>query len=136
MKNTDKQIDDLAKKMMSSSGLEKPSVNFTANIMSQIEAIKSISVLDSKPLISKTAWFGIAIAVIGLFAYSFFNTSTESLGLFENVDLSFISNNKISELLSSFTISKTVLYSVLLFGIMFSIQIPLLKNYLDKRYEV
>ena len=68
--------------------------------------------------------------------YIVFGTSTNDTGWLNAIDLSIIYDNKLSSVLSGFKVSKIVMYSVVLFGIMLFIQVPILKNNFDKWLEV
>jgi hypothetical protein len=133
--HTEQHLDKLAKKVMKSSSIESPSLEFTANIMSKIEVSISSSVTVYKPLISKSAWLLISILVIGGLSYGIFGSGLESLGWFDTIDFSIISNNKLTEAISGITISKTLMYAVGFCGLLFFVQIPMMKHYLDKRLD-
>ena len=131
-KHTEQHLDKLAKKAMKSSLLESPSSDFTATIMKQIEPIKLGASTVYKPLISKYGWFAIIAILIGISVYVMFG-NVESSALLETIDYSIISNNKVTDALSGFTISKTLMYAIGFFGLVFFIQIPLMKYYLNKQ---
>jgi hypothetical protein len=133
--HTEQHLDKLAKKVMQSAPLEKPSLDFTANIMAKVDAIATNNVTVYKPLISKRAWLVIAILVVGSLSYGVFGSGLEGLSWFDNVDLSIFSNNKITDAISGVKFSQTLVYAVGLCGLVFFIQIPMMKHYLDKRLE-
>ncbi len=133
--HTEQHLDKLAKKVMQSSSLESPSLDFTANVMVQVEASAISHITVYKPLISKKAWLIISILVIGSLSYGIFGSGLEGLGWFDNVDYSIISNNKVTEAISGITISKTFMYAIGLCGLLFFVQIPMMKHYFDKRLE-
>ena len=133
--HTEQHLDKLAKKVMQSSLLESPSLDFTANIMAKVEASATSHVTVYKPLISKKAWLLISILVIGSLSYGIFGNGLESLGWFDSIDYSIISNNKVTEAISGITFSKTLMYAVGLCGLLFFVQIPMMKYYFDKRLE-
>ena len=132
--NTEQHLDELTRKMMNSTELESPSSNFTENIMAHIETIE-IAPTPSKPLISKGVWIVIGIIVTALILFSFFG-NVESMGWFDEIGYNNIfENNLLSEAFSGITISNTVLYSAVLFGVFILIQVSMLKNYFNKRYQ-
>ena len=133
--HTEQHLDKLAKKVMQFSSLEKPSLDFTANIMAKVEESSISNITVYKPLISRTTWIMISILVIGGLSYSIFGSGLEGLGWFDKVDFSVISNNKIAEAISGITFSKTLVYAIGLCGLLFFVQIPIMKHYLDKRFE-
>lgn len=133
--NVDKNIEQLTDKLLMDTALESPSLNFTAHVMSRVEAIAQSSVTAYKPLISKKVWIGLFTIIAAIFAYSIFGTTTEST-VIPSIDFSILTNNKISHALSSLNASKTIIYAVVMFTLMFGIQIPLLKGYFDRRLSI
>ena len=133
----DKYLDDLAKKIIKIGSTENPSFNFTDAVMAQVRALSKNHITDYKPLISKKMWILILVSFLSIMVYIlFFGTQTEPSGLLSKIDFSMLTNNRVSNSLSSFKLSKTVMYAVVLFGMMFTIQIPFLKHYFNKRFEV
>ena len=132
--HTEQHLDNLAKKAMTSSGLKSPSIDFTANVMKEIEPIKIGSSTVYKPLITKYGWFGIIAVLIGVSIYMTL-VNVEGFTLLDTVDYSVISNNKVTSVLSGITFSKTVMYAIGFFGLVFFIQIPLMKHIMTKRLE-
>lgn len=134
---TDKYLDDLTKKVIKIGSIESPSFNFTDTVMSQVEALNKNQSIVYKPLISKKTWTLILVGFLSILVYIlFFGTQTESSGWLSKIDFSTLSNNRVSNSLSSFKLSKTFMYAIVLFGIMICIQIPFLKNHFDKRFEL
>lgn len=131
----DKNIEELIGKTMSHSTLESPSLDFTAHVMSQVEAVAKTSTTVYKPLISKKVWgllFGFALVLV---AFSIFGTQPESKNWFDTIDFSIFSNNKVTNAVSGFRFSQTTFYAILMCAIMLFIQVPLLKHYFNKRME-
>jgi hypothetical protein len=131
----EQHLDKFAKKVIQSTPLEKPSLDFTANIMAKVDAIATNSITVYKPLISKRMWFVIAVLVIGSLSYGIFGSGFEGLSWLDKMDFSVFSNNKITDAISGIKFSKTLIYAVGLCGLVFFIQIPMMKHYLDKRLE-
>lgn len=134
--NVDRQLDNLARNVIGTSSVEQPSSNFTQNLMTQIYALNKASMFRYKPLISKPVWVGLAIVVIGIFGYAFFFTSETDSQTTLNLVINTFSEHNLSSPFSGFEISQVATYSVVLFCVMLCIQIPILKRYLDKRYEL
>ncbi|AXT19443.1 hypothetical protein D7030_12440 [Flavobacteriaceae bacterium AU392] len=132
--NTEQHLDKLAEKIMKSSFLEQPSMDFTEHLMTKIEASTS-KVTAYKPLISKHIWFTIAILIIGIISYSLLGTELKTSEWLNAIDFSILSNNKVTETVSnfSFSISNILMYAIVFFGLAFFIQITVLKNYHQKR---
>ena len=127
------QVEKLVDKMMKSSALESPSVDFTSQILSKIETLQQSKTTVYQPLISKKIWVLIISGCMALVVYAFFSTSSESSSWLSTVDYSKLPNFNISERLSTITFSKTMMYAIVLLSLMVFVQIPLLKNYYDKR---
>lgn len=134
--HTEQHLDKLAKKVMQSSLRENPSLDFTAHVMAKVEAMAKSKSMVYQPLISKKAWFLISLIIVGLWSYGFFGTGVESLGWFDSVDYGVITNNKVTEVISGIAISKIFMYAIGFFGLVFFVQIPLMKHYLDRRFSV
>lgn len=130
--HTEQQLDKLAKKMMASSKRETPSMDFTANVMKSIEQVSIGETLVYKPLISKKGWLGILVVIIGITTFLMLD-NVEGVSWFDKVDLSAISNNKLQDALSGIVISKTLTYAIGLCGLLFFVQVPLMKYLMNKR---
>ena len=120
--------------MMHSSKREKPSMDFTANVMKNIEHAVIGETIVYKPLISKGAWLIIIAIVVGITAYLTLG-NVQGVSWFDNVDFSTVSNNRLVNTLSGITISKTLTYAIGICGLLFFVQIPLMKYLMDKRLE-
>lgn len=129
MKEEDKNIEKFIDKVMAETSLEAPSFDFTSKIMAQVSVAKQPKAIEYKPLISKPVWYSIFTILVAMIAYSFFSDSKES-----QFDIDF--NTAISSLIPTVHFSDATTYSVLIVTLMVMIQIPLLKNYFDKRFEV
>ncbi|KUJ62645.1 hypothetical protein AR687_07375 [Flavobacteriaceae bacterium CRH] len=131
MKENDKNIEKLIDKMMAENTLESPSFDFTSKIMAQVlEAEKSKSTVY-KPLISKATWIFIAISLIALTVYSVYMNNDIS-----NIEILKLYSDKTNNLFSGVHFSKTILYAILIVPFMILVQIGILKNYFDKKYEL
>lgn len=130
----EQRLDKLAKKVVKSSKLESPSLDFTANVMQQVEASQISHITVYKPLISKRAWYVIAVLVIGGLLYSIFG-GLQSTALLESVDLSIISDNQVTNAISGITISKILGYAIGVGGLFWFIQISIAKHLIDKSYN-
>lgn len=128
--NADKHLDNLSRKVIGKSAVESPSFDFTKNVMSQINALSTSSVTTYVPLISKKVWALIILVFAGIIGYVSFGTSEEKNSWLSDLDYEFVNP------LSNFEFSQTSVYAVLFLALMICIQIPLLKHYFNKRYEV
>jgi len=131
MEKDEKRIEALIDKLMANETLEQPALDFTDNVMSQVEAISISSTTDYKPLIPKSVWLLIGISFIALFGYIYLKEPVTSSGWLNRFNLSNISIIPLEKV--SFNFSNTLMYAVVLLGIMVSIQVPLLKHYFNKR---
>ncbi|PTT08916.1 hypothetical protein DBR27_07075 [Flavobacterium sp. HMWF030] len=131
MKESDKNIENLIEKMMSETTLQSPSIDFTSNIMSQILVTEKAKIKPYKPLISISTWIFIGITLAILVLYNVFFAETQN-----NLEIGKSYTDKISALVSGIHVSKTLLYALLIVPFMILIQIGILKNYFDKKYQL
>lgn len=72
-------------------------------------------------------------AVIGLFIYISFSSTESNLKIDKIGELY---SNKIAGIFSGIQLSKTLLYTILVVPFMVLVQVGVLKNYFDKKYEL
>jgi hypothetical protein len=132
MKESDEYYENLVDKVMAESTLLKPSADFTSKIMSQILIAEKSKRVVYKPLISKPVWFVIFGCLIAFVGYTIFTGNQTSQ---YSSDLNGSYYSKIDNLFPVFQLSSNTSYAVLIVTLMVLIQIPLLKNYYDKRYR-
>lgn len=133
--SVDKNMEELTNKMMKDDTLQSPSLDFTSYVMSQIEESSPSEVTKYKPLISSWFWAVILIGLVALIALFAFGGVIGTTSWFDKINFRVLYNNRLAEGVSSLTISKTLVYAVVLLGVMMSIQIPLLKYYFNRRLE-
>lgn len=131
MKESDKNIENLIEKMMEETTLQSPSIDFTSSIMSQILVTEKAKIKPYKPLISISTWIFIGITFAVLVLYNVFFAETQN-----NLEIGKSYTDKISALVSGIHVSKTLLYALLIVPFMILIQIGVLKNYFDKKYQL
>ena len=134
--NIDKHIEKLVNKTMKKASLESPSLDFTNIVMAQVNALGQSSVTTYKPLISIPMWFGIFTVALAIVLYIIFGTTTTEMSWLNSIDLSILTDNKFSNAVSGFKVSKIVMYGIVLFGIMLFIQVSILKHHFDKSFEI
>ncbi|MCD2259997.1 DUF6688 domain-containing protein [Psychroserpens luteolus] len=133
--NADKHLDHLSRKVIGKSAIERPSLDFTKDVMSHIKGLSTSKVTTYVPLISKRVWSMIAIICVGVIGYVVFGTSDSETTIFSSLGLERFTTFEINNPLASVEFSQTLIYAVLLFAVMMCVQIPILKRYFDKRYE-
>ena len=131
MDRDNKKIDALIDKLMAAHSLEQSSLNFTDNVMAKVEALSHSKVTVYKPLIPKAVWFIIVGSFVALVAYVYLTAPSAHNSWVDKLGLSDISLNPFEAINLNFSASLT--YAIVLFAIMLSIQIPLLKHYFNKR---
>lgn len=131
MKENDKNLENLIEKMMSENTLESPSIDFTSNIMSQVLEVEKSKIKVYKPLISKTTWIFIGAAFATLVIYISLFSGTDN-----NLEIGKAYSDKAASFFSGIHLSKNILYALLVVPFMILIQIGVLKNYFDKKYEL
>lgn len=132
-KNEEKELAAFVDKIMDETILESPSSDFTANIMSQIAEPAVNDVTQYKPLIPKSFFVFLCIGLVGMTWYLAADYTLDNRAWFGNrqIDSFFERILDWPQMLSS---SKTTVYAVLLFGLLFLIQIPWLKRYFDNSW--
>ncbi|WP_299103290.1 hypothetical protein [uncultured Winogradskyella sp.] len=131
MKEDNKKIEEFIDKIMSEDVLEQPSLDFTTNVMSQVEAISNSDATVYKPLISKPVWFIILGSFMALIGYVILGNAETTASWTDRLELSEIPINLFENI--SFEFSSTFMYAVVFLAVMVSIQVPILKFYFQKR---
>ena len=130
--NADKYLDDLTRKVVGRSTVEKPSLDFTTNVMDQIKTIANAAKINYRPLISKPIWFLIGLLSVASIGYIVFGPKSKSEWIPElNLEKYF----SVPSFIPEFNISQTTFYVVILFAVMLSIQMFYLKRQLHKPYD-
>lgn len=131
MKESDKNIEQLIDKMMAEKKLQSPSFDFTSKIMAEVHLLEEKKIKTYQPLISKPVWFFIGTAIVALIIYiSLFSVSEN------NLEIGKLYTDKIGNAFSGIHLSKTTLYAVLIVPFMVLVQVGILKNYFDKKYQL
>jgi len=131
----DKKLEHLIDKIMKETSLETPSIDFASSIMSKVDMIANSSVTPYRPLISKPVWVAILALIIGTLAYPLFYGMTET-SLLTNINTSVFTYNAMVSKFSNLVLSKRIMYSAVIFALMFAVQISFLKLYFNKRLSV
>jgi hypothetical protein len=129
-----KEFDTFAKKYLKEIKTESLSKDFTASLMNKIVLENSKSVINTKALISKKVWVVIFASVLVVVLIPF-KASEKSLITMPKLDFSFLKKIQIPNFLENVSVSNTVMYAILFFGLMFMVQVIFLKNHFNKRFE-
>jgi hypothetical protein len=120
----EQQLDRELKKLIQAEGLEKASPGFTAKVMSQVKREKATSIAI-QPIFNRKHWMILIGFILASVALSFF-TNTEMPG-------------QIGEYLAdgiwNISVSKTFVYSSLIFTIFLFIQVYFIRNKLEQIYK-
>lgn len=133
MIENNKNLETLVDKLMANDTLEKPSANFTDNILSQLEVKTQSQKFVYKPLISKHVWSVIVVVVFSAIGYVYLKEPVMNSEILDKVNLSNLFKNPFANITIEF--SKTLIYAVIFMALMLCIQIPILKNYFNKRFQ-
>lgn len=128
----DKHIEKLIDHLMKDAALEAPSFDFTAKVMSQVTVAKTSNVTTYQPLISKKVFIAIFGSLTILIAYVLLNSDPATNSRLINLNYNLLANYNPVKTLG---FSNITTYTVVLTAIMLCIQIPLLKNYYDSKFE-
>lgn len=130
MKESDKNLEKFIDKIMRENTLDSPSIDFTSKIMSQILVSKKNNVKPYKPLISLPVWIVILGSLVFLILYTAFDKQSY------NLEISPLNTVNISGIFSYFQFSKNTMYAILTVPFMLLVQIAVLKNYYNKKYQL
>ncbi|UPZ16878.1 hypothetical protein [Flavobacterium humidisoli] len=134
MRESDKNIEQLIDKMMAEEKLQSPSIDFTSKIMANVQILEEKKLKAYKPLISKPIWISIGLAIAALVIYvSLFSVSETD---FKIDEVGKLYSDRMSTAFSGIHFSKNILYAILIVPIMILIQVGILKNYFDKKYQL
>ncbi|WP_163409237.1 hypothetical protein [Flavobacterium ajazii] len=134
MRESDKDIEQLIDRMMAEEKLQSPSIDFTSKIMAEVLILEEKKLKIYKPLISKPVWISIGIALAFLVMYVSLFSVPESN--FKIDEIGKLYSDKIATLFSGIHFSKNFLYAILIVPFMILIQVGVLKNYFDKKYQL
>lgn len=134
MKENDNGIEKLIEKMMAEEKLQSPSIDFTSKIMAEVLILEEKKRTVYKPLISKSVWISVGMALAFLVIYiSLFSVSENNFKI-DIIEKSYY--DKITGIFSGIHFSKNILYAILIVPFMILVQVGVLKNYFDKKYQL
>lgn len=131
--NVDKHLEKLTRKVMSNSVLESPSFDLKSTVMAEIKSSQVSTVTSYTPLISTRVWILIGITLVALILFMIFGDLNVTAGWLSQIGIERFYNYEFSNPLSNLNVPTTLVYAVVFFGIMLTIQIPLLKRYFNQR---
>lgn len=134
--NKEKEFDALLRKTVKEAGLEQPSMDFTASVLSKIAETAPTEARLHRPLISKGTWLLSLFAALGVLAYSLLgNGDLNFMGL-SNVRWGEYLNFDFLDQWTQWNISNTFLYGILGLALFVCLQVVLLKRHMDNRYAL
>ncbi|PHR74095.1 MAG: hypothetical protein COA67_01655 [Lutibacter sp.] len=129
-------LDDFINKMIKETPIEKPSADFSGNVM---DAINTLELKKAKrafePLISKKVWLLISAGIITLTIFLLNTGVNMNEGYLSNIDLSKFTNAISFETSYNLNVSNTAMYGFIFLAIMIPIQIGYLKNRHDRKFN-
>ncbi|MUP44194.1 hypothetical protein E0K83_00355 [Gramella sp. BOM4] len=120
--------EEMMKKLLNDAGIKAPSADFKNRIMGIVEQ-RNVAISPYKPLIPKFVWFILAgcilSAVIGLYLMS------------ANVSWNWSLDFRVPEFIEipSIRLSETMQYAIAFIALFF-LQIPFMKRFLDRQYQL
>jgi len=122
---TDSRIDKIAKEVFGNDNIEKPSIDFTSNIMAKISVEHQTST-EIAPLISRNTWYIISIIIVSLITYAMLMfPQNSSISLSDYIpELDFINNLSFKPI----NISKITYYSITVVGVLFILQLIIIDH--------
>ena len=135
-KNEDKHIEKMVDSLMKDRALDTPSFDFTSKVMSQVLATKTSDITTYRPLISKNTLIIICGVILAFIGYGIFYDNSASNNQLPHFDfIPHFDSIPFISLTKSLQFSTATIYSVVLTALMLFIQIPLLKNYYDSKFN-
>ena len=129
--NSDKKFDAFLKKAVKETGLDSPSENFTAILLSKIDEQTVYS-----PLISKSIWGVLAICVLSIFTFIVLTGQSSEVSWFYSLNWEGLAAIDLLNKFPTFDVSNTVVYGFVILAFFIGIQVVLLKHHFDKRYAI
>lgn len=127
-----KELETFVDKVMGETSLESPSPDFTEKLMTKIEVQSQQQVFVSQPLLPRKLLTFLFLGFVGGFIYLLTTYGLDpNQGWFKNIEWNLDFSNT-WRWMEGYSASKVTLYAVLLFGVLFFVQIPWLKRYLDQ----
>ena len=123
-KHHEKHIKDAVKKV----GLAQPSPDFTARVMQKIEASEQVTAY--KPLIPQKGWLVIAVTSLIVIIFSFYFADQMAFDWF---DLEKLSAYFTFDLSANISLSRNMVYGMLLTAAVILLQVPLLASRHSRR---
>ena len=133
-KEIDRELDEFTGKLLKDLPLESTSFDFTTQVMSRVGVFSESDITVYKPLISKKTWLVLAILVIGVFAYFIFGNVQVENPVASSMQLDLLPKLELFTL-PNYEISNVFLYGVVGFTFFMGVQIFLLKDYFNRRFN-
>jgi len=135
--NKEKQLDDFIKKIVLENGLEQPSEDFTAAVLSKVALEgKHNETIRFTPLISNFTWGVLAAIVLGVIAYVSYGKVDTEISWLPTLKLGTIVKYNPFDALPSITLSDSFTYALLALVIFVCIQLFVYKRYLDRQFAL
>jgi len=129
----DKKLEAFVDGIMDEAPLESPSADFTKNVMQKLEVEAPQQVFEYKPILSGRT---LSLAFVAFVALVFLLGShlgvDNGQGWFKNLNMGSWFHADWGWV-KGFTFSKVTVYAFLFLGLMFFVQVPWLKRYMDRR---
>lgn len=132
-----KKLDDFVRKTVKEVGLEKPSLEFTDSVLSRIQTHSEKStVFDYQPLLSKRVWLIVGSLISLVFAYLIFGNPKMGDVWFSIARLNRFTQFNLSGIVPDLAVSNTFIYGFIIFTFFMMIQVLIIKQRFDKRYDM
>ena len=128
----DKNLEAFVDRIMEEAPVESPSIDFTKNVMQRLEVEAPQHVFEYKPILSgRVLSLGFVAFVALVFLLGSQLGVDNGQGWFKNMDMENWFHTNWSWM-ADYSTSKTMVYAFIFLGLMFFVQVPWLKRYLDK----
>ncbi|WP_299528509.1 hypothetical protein [Ulvibacterium sp.] len=136
-KDENKELDAFYKKIIQESGLEEPSANFTASVISKIQQENQrAEIFSYRPLIPRYVWWVSTVLLSVFFGFVFLKPENSEFTILPAWNLDFFKMDAFVAALNSFQLPDALVYGFLSLAIFISFQAYLLKTHWNKQFIV
>lgn len=132
-----KKLEDFIKKSVKEIGYDSPTVDFTDKVLAKVRAkaeTKTETLPEYRPVLSKKAWAAILALVAIVSGLVIFNDTGLNNGWLSRLDTLFAFDWSIP--IPHISISNTLLYGLLIGTFFVLVQVLMIKQFLDRRYQL
>jgi hypothetical protein len=133
---TEKNIEEFIKFIIKEANVEEPSADFLNKVMDSVKLENKLSLSKVyKPVISKSVWVAITMAIVALCIFILTGTSQNSIKM-PNIHFALFDEIASINLFERIHFSDTFTFSFVLFSLLVILQLVVIKNYFNRQNPV